>query len=277
MIMIDLVYEAIGTHIARHAPERGGALYGPRGRPVITHFEYDADAETTAVSYVPSSRLIRNVVDVERGTGLQFKGIVHSHPAGFIRPSSGDAQTVQSFFRLNPHVSGIALPIVQEIRVDDGGAAQSFMHCYRAERRGSESYAPTPSNCDCELPYGIAIIEEDLHVIPLSRHVSTLLGRLSQDGFDLRCDGRPQRLSIANAELIGLTARGERGHEFIYLASYDYPFVAPVVLFQNAGVTRNLALVWNGFEDVEKSLESLATLLVREWAADKVRSETEGT
>ncbi len=80
MILTDLVYQEIREHLALHRPERGGALYGPKNYPVVTHFEYDFDAETSAVSYVPSTRLIKNVSIVEHETGLQLKGIIHSHP-----------------------------------------------------------------------------------------------------------------------------------------------------------------------------------------------------
>lgn len=87
MIVTDLVYQQIREHLARHQPERGGALYGPKDYPIVTHFEYDFDARTTEVSYVPSPRLIANAPRVEKASGLRFKGIVHSHPRGMIQTS----------------------------------------------------------------------------------------------------------------------------------------------------------------------------------------------
>ena len=134
-----MVLEDIKRDIAAHRPERGGALYGIKNIPLITHFEYDDAGKTSYASYVPSTQLIANVQRVERETGLQFKGIVHSHPRGLNHPSGGDEKTVQSFFRLNPHYSVIALPIVQEIHPRQDPDSSECVHWYRVERRGTSS------------------------------------------------------------------------------------------------------------------------------------------
>ena len=73
MVITDLVYGEIRSELASQAPERGGALYGSKGYPFVTHFEFDPEGETSSVSYVPSSRLIANVPKVEAETGLQFE------------------------------------------------------------------------------------------------------------------------------------------------------------------------------------------------------------
>lgn len=149
MVITDIVYAEIHDSIAAHPAERGGALYGPRNYPLVTHFEYDEAGRTSSVSYVPSSRLIANVPRIERETGLQFKGIIHSHPRGLTRPSQGDEQTVGSFFRLNPHLSQMALPIVQPVSPSPGRTATDggrFLHWYRAERAGTDTaHAPAPA------------------------------------------------------------------------------------------------------------------------------------
>ena len=68
MIITDLALVDIRLNIASHRPERGGALYGPKGHAAVTHFEFDAEGATSAVSYVPSRRLIDNVRAVELQT-----------------------------------------------------------------------------------------------------------------------------------------------------------------------------------------------------------------
>lgn len=43
------IYQDIGLHL----PERGGALLGPIGQAVITHFILDDQAQTSGASYLP--------------------------------------------------------------------------------------------------------------------------------------------------------------------------------------------------------------------------------
>ncbi len=247
MIITDLADADIRSRIAAHAPERGGALYGPRGYPLVSHFEFDAEGATTAVSYVPSARLIGNVARVERETGLQFKGIVHSHPAGLTRPSAGDERTVASFFRLNPHISSMALPIVQTLRADGTGA---FLHWYRAER------ASVPD---------VRIVAEEHHVIPVWAHLSGILERLRLKGLALAAQRTLQTLKIRNAELLGLVAASGAGHELMFFASIDYPVVPPVLLYRCQGQTAQLRFHWQGLADVEPALDEIAEGLAAAW------------
>ncbi|WP_246793891.1 Mov34/MPN/PAD-1 family protein [Burkholderia perseverans] len=268
MIVTDLVCQEIREHIASHRPERGGALYGPRHYPMVTHFEYDFDARTSAVSYVPSDRLIANVAVVEREAGLQFKGIVHSHPRGLVRPSAGDERTVLSFFAKNPQFAAIALPIVQPLPRSrapqsepvpspdlDPGAAPSFLHWYRAER-GAAAARPGDVRRDA-----VTIVEEPLHVLPILAHVERLLAGLARGGLALTCNRKLQHLEIAGSQLVGLVCSGPAQREFMYFVGLGYPVVAPLVLYQHEGATRSLAIEWDGITDAEASVERIAALL----------------
>lgn len=268
MVITDQVFGQIRTQIAAYAPERGGALYGPRGFPFVTHFEFDPDGLTSAVSYVPSSRLIANVQRVEQETGLQFKGIVHSHPDGFIRPSLGDEQTVGSFFRLNPHFAAMALPIVQQQR-----GAEPFLRWYRAERRED------PVAGRARLPFGqrvaaaaavtpgagVEVLDEEFHVLPIAAHVERIVGVLREAGLELTPCATLQSLKVQNAELVGLVAASAAGHEFMYFVSIDYPVVPPVVLCQVGGTTEQLRFAWDGFGDPERCLQVIARTLALRW------------
>lgn len=265
MVITDQAYGRIGAEIAAHAPERGGALYGPRGLPFVTHFEFDPDGLTSAVSYVPSSRLISNVPRVESETGLQFKGIVHSHPDGFIRPSLGDEQTVTSFFRMNPHFAAMALPIVQQQR---GGAP--FLRWYRAERRED------PAAARGRLPFGqtasaaavgsgVEVLDEEFHVLPIAGHVARIVEWFRGRGLEMSVGAGLQTLKVQNAELVGLVVSSAQGHEFMYFVSIDYPVVPPVVLCQVGGVTEQLRFAWDGLGDVERCLQVIAQTLEMRW------------
>jgi hypothetical protein len=282
MVIADIAYESIREWIAIHPAERGGALYGPRSYPFVTHFEYDPEAETSAVSYVPSRRLIINVQRVERETGLQFKGIVHSHPLGLTRPSGGDEQTVRSFFRLNPHLAQIALPIVQPLLppTDEREEHRKFLHWYRAERAklvtDDERQVSQPTrprtmgsarvSLASDPHQGVSIVPEDVRVLPIRQHVQRIVGRLAKHGVHLEVDPVLQSLRLDSAELVGLVAReivtaqesvATPAKELMFFVSLDYPIVAPVVLRAANGMTLQVQFLWDGTGDIDQSLDAV--------------------
>lgn len=291
MVIIDSVVRQIHEHIARHAPERGGALYGPRGYPLVTHFEFDSHARTTSVSYVPSTQLIDNVQRVEREANLQFKGVIHSHPRGFARPSAGDERTVASFFRLNPHCSAMALPIVQQC-APDVADAETFLFWFRAERRdpagrwrgdGYPAVSDVPASSlhryavdsDADFAFaesasqtlaGVQVIAEDFHVVPLDEHVTRIVRELAAVDIALTVQPRLNYVKLLNAELVGLVAQGPHGHEFMYFVSLDYPIVAPAVLYRQTGETQMLAVAWNGVSALDDSVGRIVQTLLGVWA-----------
>lgn len=266
MIITDLVYEQIRNDLGLYAPERGGALYGPKGYPVSSHFEYDDEGATTSVSYVPSSRLIANVVQIETGTGLQFKGIVHSHPAGYSHPSEGDRTTAGSFFKLNPHFAVMAMPIVQRIAPGPSAHEQPFLHWFRAELRAPPPQALGFLYRSSSGPV-VDIIEEEFYVLPLWTHMEKLIAELRTHGFMLGCEKKVQHLRIANAQLLGLVASDSYGHELMYFVPFDYPVVSPIVFYQRRNVTANLKLHWDGLKDPDESLKRLVEELLGEWSS----------
>ena len=217
MIITDIVREEIWQQIAIHHHERGGALFGPRGYPVITHFEYDAAAETTPASYVPSLSLIGSVARIETERGLQFKGIIHSHPPGYVRPSQGDELAVESFFAKNPQFSTMALPIVQTQMSGVGGDRPEFIRWYRVElRKRTQSGFGMSWRARAEVG-GLAVIDDEGQVIPIWEHVTSIVETLAKVGLLLRPEKRLSYVRIQNTQLIGVVAKSLVGHEFIYL------------------------------------------------------------
>lgn len=106
------VLDRIQTDIAAHPPERGGALLGPIGEPVITDFLLDTHAQTTGASYLPSPQLTEQVQSLEIQHNLEFKGVIHSHPGGFDRPSGPDEEGIAEGLQLNPHIPFFVAPII---------------------------------------------------------------------------------------------------------------------------------------------------------------------
>ena len=270
MLIVDTVYEQIRDQLARFEPERGGALYGVRGYPCVTHFEYDPAAVTTGASYLPSVQLIGNVQRVESKTGLEFKGIIHSHPAGIARPSGQDEWAASKFFELNPHHSWMAMPIVQELGTDRSHP-ERFLHWYRVERSRAKPGRPTrargrPFGVAETQPVAVMVVADDFHVIPLREHVHWLAQRLSH-GSSRRFDIGPalQLLQLQGADLVGMVSTADDGTEFMYFASMAYPVAAPLVLHRSGLNTQSLRFDWDGTTDALQSLEQMACALESEW------------
>ncbi|BAY84683.1 ThiF family protein [Calothrix parasitica NIES-267] len=102
----------INKYIASHSPERGGALLGPVGKPIITDIIPDPQAQTTGASYLPSRQLTERVQQVEKRGQLEFKGVIHSHPGSLDRPSEPDKNAFDEGLKINPHMEYFVAPIV---------------------------------------------------------------------------------------------------------------------------------------------------------------------
>ena len=270
VLIVDCVYEEIKQHLGRWTPERGGALYGLRGHPCITHFEYDDVAETTAGSYVPSARLVASVQRVEAETGLEFKGIVHSHPRGFVRPSGQDERAVAKFFELNPHFSQMALPIVQEVSDDEGQAEAPFLHWYRAERARSRP-SPVSGVWQTRGPVserlGVHVTAEDFHVLQVHGHARLIgmsLSGFGGEGSEPVLSGKVQHIQLMGADLVGLVC-STGGREFMFFVSLAYPVASPLVLYEVDGSTRSLKVAWDGTADPIDQLGQIARALMSAW------------
>ena len=142
LIFTDGVKDRILSALGQHAPERGGALLGPQNSNLITHFIEDADAQTTPSSYRPSPGLTGLVQAVEKAEPVRYRGIAHSHPGSFDRPSGPDHTAFANALAGNPHLDSFIAPIITLIPkgADDklnvvalGEAAR--MTCYAAWRR----------------------------------------------------------------------------------------------------------------------------------------------
>jgi molybdopterin/thiamine biosynthesis adenylyltransferase/proteasome lid subunit RPN8/RPN11 len=118
--ILKSVVQEIEEAIALHPPERGGALLGPVGQPMITAFIYDNIAQTTGSTYHPSPQLTQRVQELELRQGLEFKGVIHSHPGGFDRPSGFDEDAILEGLNLNPHIPCFFAPIISSKGIFQG-------------------------------------------------------------------------------------------------------------------------------------------------------------
>lgn len=118
LFIYDTVLEQIKKDIGSDRPERGGALLGEPGNEIVSKFIFDPTAQTTASSYSPSRRLNQLVKETEASEGLEYKGIIHSHPGKFDQPSGQDLSELSTGLKLNPHMPYYLVPIVTLNNID---------------------------------------------------------------------------------------------------------------------------------------------------------------
>lgn len=110
---VDTALQDVERDVASHPPERGGALLGPIGQPVISTFLYDTRATTSGSTYQPSSMLQSAVTEAEqRDANIELKGMLHSHPGAMNFPSGGDRVAYADSLRGAPWLGRFICPIV---------------------------------------------------------------------------------------------------------------------------------------------------------------------
>lgn len=215
--ILDSVMEEIKIHIGNHLPERGGALLGEPGKPLITKFLFDSHAFTTSSIYCPSRRLNKKVKELEEKEGLEYKGIIHSHPNQFDEPSSQDIVELATGLELNPHMPFYLAPIVttteqHELRSHElaiGDMKVSF-------------YAGFPSE------EGVTVREMEIKQIPKAQLTKDLAVLCEQrTGFHL-----PEVFMIASdtEPLLAGKLDVEEQFELLFLVELNYPNSYPRIL-----------------------------------------------
>lgn len=198
IIFTDEVIEQFKRDIASHAPERGGALLGPRHTNLVSRFIFDPQAKTTAASYFPSDQLIENVEQEERTTGLSFKGIVHSHPNGMDRPSKGDLHAFACNLAANPRLGSFIAPIISsgvaKERHEISLGSNTKLSCFEAFRPRPENLHSELAECEKDWVYVMAIGEAmRLLEIALKKQfgvpfktITNLHGGIDSEGYQCR-------------------------------------------------------------------------------------------
>lgn len=224
MYVADWVLRALDAEVGRPPPERGGALLGPRDRPILTHLVPDPDAQVTSTTWAPSRQLDARVKALEREAGLELKGIVHSHGAGLDRLSPQDALEIAEGLRLNGHLARYLAPIVTAAGAGGTGAVDS--HELPLGRGKVSFFAGHRTRGG-----GTEIRPLRVEVVPLLRDLERAAEALG---------GGAAEAFLSEAEAGGAAALAGRlrlaeGLELNVLASELYPALPPLVLLVEAG------------------------------------------
>jgi molybdopterin/thiamine biosynthesis adenylyltransferase/proteasome lid subunit RPN8/RPN11 len=229
LVLGDWVLGDLEREIAAHPPERGGALLGPRQRPLVTRFLPDPEAATSGASYAPSRALDAGVKALEREEGLELKGVVHSHPPGLDRPSAQDARELAEGLRRNGHMPCYLAPIVTR-----GAAAELEEH-----------ELPLPSgkvSCFAAWrdPAGPArVLPVRPRLLPLRRDLERLARELGgTEPAILDADAGSGLVPAGRLRLPG-------GVELLVVAGEHYPALPPILLATTGDVTEQLQLSWH--------------------------------
>lgn len=239
--MGDWVLRAIGAELGAHPPERGGALLGPRGRPLLARFEVDPDAVATATTWAPSRALDARVKALERDAGLELKGVVHSHRPGLDRPSERDVLELAEGLRRNVHLALYLGPIVTGAAEGQPGPSRrpheqplaSGKIAFHAARR-------TPDG-------GAEILEVPVRVLWLLRDLERAAAELGA--------GPPEIAAPDARGLVPARLRLPGGLELALLAADAYPELPPIVrVRQGDGRDEPLPTAWSAGLPAEERL-----------------------
>ena len=212
---LDSVLEQIEEHVARFPPERGGALLGPVGQPLVTEFIFDPEARTSGVTFTPSRGLADRVHARESADQqIELKGILHSHPGDMSRPSQGDHHAYLDSLDGAPWLGRLVAPIVtvgtrlrrgHDVRLPSG-----TMSVYVAERRP-------------DAPAGVMVEPAEPHLLGISRDLKSLasaLGGTAEPPFITDIEGQTYVAGVVGCE----------GFDLQVLVGPAYPFTPPVVI-----------------------------------------------
>ena len=247
------VIDDIERDIARYQPERGGALLGIVGKPIITHFILDYQGITSGASYLPSPQLTQQVQRLELTQGLELKGVIHSHPGGLDRPSGPDEEAIHEGLNINSHLEYFIAPIVtlirhsgysdHELKLSNGKI--SFYAGYRQRNR-----------IKIETITVQEISPRELHrlqtSLPTAQHQTptvpfAIQQELTQVSHYFRVDKTPE-VFITNLEGHNIPAGKitlKNGTELLFIFSLSHPIHAPrlLVTFPETD-TQEISLPW---------------------------------
>ncbi|QQO34252.1 Mov34/MPN/PAD-1 family protein [Bradyrhizobium diazoefficiens] len=239
IIYTDQVLSEIGSYIGVREPETGGALLGIPFTNVICRFLPDPRADVTGSTYTPSATLQEIVRERERRDGLQFFGIVHSHPGYFDQPSSQDHIAFQNSLDVNPHLAQFIGPIVtldrpadeanhSEISLPTQGRLTSYV-AYRPKR------TPEPRPTDWYLrrhnlfkAAEHAIVRQmDCSVMPLEASVETVVHELKTRSIEVK---RNRGFLSVGGLLFQTETISSSSFDLILMFPPTYPFSKPIAL-----------------------------------------------
>jgi proteasome lid subunit RPN8/RPN11 len=241
MRVFDEVLRAVDQHIAQYEPERGGLLFGPIGRDVVALLVPDDRAMTSSVTYTISREMCDRAPQIERETNLEYKGVIHSHPASLDHPSHGDHSSAANALRLNPHMGRFFMPIVTHYRGKPDGLRSHEVMLHTARVGAFVATRRSVSGSDVD------VRETPLYSIPLRSCLETTCNRLTTGSIFRKATLASAATRIFNEGVMSLAYTIScDGHDYIIMAGELFPQYAPHILCSDAaGDARAIPVTWS--------------------------------
>jgi proteasome lid subunit RPN8/RPN11 len=105
-------YWQIATTVGARPAEHGGLLLGPADSDEITEFWFDPGPQRGRTTYSPDTATMNRLLRERwRPRGLDWKGMVHSHPRGFEELTPGDLAYIARLLATNADLKRFVAPI----------------------------------------------------------------------------------------------------------------------------------------------------------------------
>lgn len=242
MKVFDQVLDSIELHIAKYQPEKGGLLFGPIGRDVVSLFIPDEQAHTSSMTYTISKEMCDRVPIIENDTNLEYKGIIHSHPGLMDGPSLGDRDAAQNALRLNPHMGKFFMPIFTGDRGKKGSLGDHEISITKGKISAYVVMRQSISGNEVE------VRKAHLFIVPLLRCIEKTCEKMISDSiFESAVIVSNDASTIFDKEVINLSyVLNCDAHEYIIIAGESFPQYAPHILHTNLnGDTTSVTVEWN--------------------------------
>ena len=107
------VHKEIMLTVGARPPETGGILLGPAKCSDVTDYYFDITGDCSGGTYSPDYITLRRKMKEDwLPVGIDMKGFVHSHPAGFAALTAGDLRYIARLLAKNDDMEMFAAPIV---------------------------------------------------------------------------------------------------------------------------------------------------------------------
>jgi len=115
MKILKREYQKIRETIGAYPAETGGLLIGNRSDGTIKEFVFDSNGKTSGAAYSPDTKFCNTIIKNARKNGMDFLGMIHSHPRGYTSLSGeyGDIGYIKDIFSAMPSLDKILVPIIQ--------------------------------------------------------------------------------------------------------------------------------------------------------------------
>ena len=240
MTITDEVIEAIDREIAFHTPERGGLLFGPIGRNLVSLFVPDETATTTSSTYQISAEMCLRAPEIEKETQLEYKGIVHCHPGTFDSPSSGDERSAANALSENPHLSKFFMPIVTKQLLQNASSHENAT--FHGKISGYSAYRERKNSSSRP----VVVRHEDIRVVPIKGHLREFSKKISSK-FGIKADLLEDSSVVFQEDVFQIAyVIASENFDLIILTGEDYPHFSPHVLFtEKSQPTKTALLKWD--------------------------------